>query len=240
MSISDKIKEFQKEATLHGVESGLKAESSRLRELCQLLETSPSFEVVVGKRDDNWLFVLPIDYKDRTSFEDYVVDELGEALARYGPQKEAFGKYAAYSLKNRITGRLPSRLNVNINGFNLEFNVVRTETELLLPEHPTERKNSRGVPRKIASEMFKPNVKVGDKFEVELRSNSCFKYNLFYIYHEIYEKFPGYRIPFEIEYVGGVLVTHRTGANRETKVGELNGNYAAKGVKRFYDANPSI
>lgn len=236
MDISEIIKRAQTEALVEGVNEGLKIERRVLTDLDKLIGKASNLELVLGKQNDDFIVILPVSFANRSNLEDYLVNGICSALSKYEPKELKYSVngvyFLAYKLTKKFRGRLPSKLKISANNIKFNLDIIKVDAYF----------NTFDVysDKTVSKEHYVPDVKNGDEFYINLKRESCFRYNLIPFNKDTRGKFPGYKIPFEIHYDDHIIKTHVTAAGNNTSVGALAGTYASVGIKKLYEDHPEV
>ena len=146
------------------------------------------------------------------------------------------GTGKSYALQRKVPGKFPQKFTIEANGLPFTLVIVKVDVSLHGSDLQRRKREYESLP---IGEWYKPEVQPGERFAVRLDTNSTFKHNLIPLRTDIRKKFPGYRVPFKMEYDNTTLETWVT-AGKDAKVGELAGTYIARGIKPLYQDHPEL
>jgi len=243
MSLKVRLQEAQQRATLDAVRVSLEKGRRKVINLNHMLSQPYEFDSIVRRSGGSTIILLPVRYDSKTcNLENEIASAVSEALKSRKPEGICLGGYAGYEL-TKNTGRLPNSLDLEVRGVRVKINLERVEADLarLLLSQPGQDGQIRvRAGASVAAVPYIPSIKLGEEFDVSLKTAAAVKYTLIPLPREARQHFPGYRVPFTIKYGDKEIVTHVASASKGTEVGALAGTFISKGMRQLYEDHPEI
>jgi hypothetical protein len=261
--LQEKIRQAESEVATAAVAAHLDEQGDNLKQLEQILEKTCVLEAVLTKASGDWVYVLPISYKDRGELGSRIASDIQKRLQKYSPCERDVGGKLAYHLTKKKRGKLPQSFDMDVGvKVRMEVQVVDNLDIAMMDDdyhsgrQRAGRRRSRsgpgkqtGIQRRTRTSTF-PSLPpeehyraigvTGLTFDIEL-TDSSFKHNLIPLNNPVRKHFPGFKVPFIIQYDGHDIETRIVSAqNPRSKVGELAGTYASKGLRPLYRAHPEL
>jgi len=256
MGLAEELKKVEKEATKKAKEEAKTAgQDAAVQKAAEFLLNQRSqlavFDDLLSKAwtglyvidGDDCVVVPPFNAHGRTGVEQGLLEDLTASLqSSFGDVKEE----TVYGLQGlRVTLSdipLAGQLELNYDGVpvTLKFLEVGLPLRESIPGKKTPKKAKKGGwGNKIDfgslahSEYHVPDVQLGEEIVLPLATVSNFKYSLFYVRRDVRLKWPGFHVPFIVQYDGKQVTTHVVNA-KGALIGSNKGSYFNKGLKGFF------
>ncbi len=237
MSFKERMNNAANKAALTQAKTDLAFERTKLSNLGDVVTNTHSFTALVGRKGENLAVMLPLNYEDSNDFLLGFSDQVSGELAKYSPQEGNMAGFLVYELTKKMPGRFPSNLKFDFKNLKFDIEFLRIDTEL--DQYIPSRRGGgygRGVNRPMATEVYMPEVKKGFEFEARY-DNGTSGYHLIALSRSEggnRQFFPGFGIPFEVQYAKGrQITTHVTCAPKNVAKGAYAGTYFTSQVKKI-------
>jgi len=226
-----------KEAQQKVAKISLKEQIKTISSLEDLFSQQHSIEGIATKHKGSWVYILPVPNDYQGSLGNDLSDGVEFKLKElYGEvERGEFLGNVGYKFKNNKKGRINRTHSID-TGLGITFMVDFQQ----VPDLHLEDNNGIIEPMTVLSSPYQPDVHIGFTFDLNLNPTSH-QYNYMPVKKDNRKFFPGFKIPFQLEFDDQNIETAIVSSvNKNPVIGSLDGSYFSRNVNKIYQAHPEL
>ncbi|MBI4439141.1 hypothetical protein HY640_04370 [Candidatus Woesearchaeota archaeon] len=224
--LSEIIMEAQEKAAFDAAISRISGQQRQISDAANAIGRLDSIDcLLLEDADRKPMLITPLPKGGKDTLTLAIAEGFEDALHPYHVKRREWLGKVAYGLSQRAVQSLPTEFGLSAGWLNIFV-------------HVTDMRPFAG----LSACGYQPSGSAGDRFELRLGASKEKPngYKLARLTADIRDKFPGYKVPFTLEFDDSSIETHVASAKKGTPVGAKAGTYFTSMMGELHKRHPEL